>query len=90
MLTTVGMENRPMEGDPDSVDFFKDWFWVTASVVGVCGFLSRVVLYEVLGLTVNDGIKKYILTQSFTYLLFHLKLPLYLNDSFLLYVDISE
>lgn len=26
MLTTVEIENGPMEGDPDSVDSFKDWF----------------------------------------------------------------
>lgn len=66
ILTTVEIENGPMEGvDPDSVDSFKDWFWVTASVVGLCGFPSPVVLYEVLGLTVNDGINKIFLDTKF-------------------------
>eukprot|EP00477_Mikrocytos_mackini_P004110 GAHX01005761.1.p2 GENE.GAHX01005761.1~~GAHX01005761.1.p2 ORF type:complete len:78 (-),score=2.77 GAHX01005761.1:68-301(-) len=46
ILTTVEIENGP------TVDSFKDWFRVMASVVGLCCFPSPVVLYEVLGLTV--------------------------------------
>lgn len=63
MLTTVGIENRPMgEAEPDSVDFFKDWSWVTASVVGVS---ILVALNEVLGITVNDWVKNIFVIDTF-------------------------
>lgn len=66
MLTTVGMETRPMgEAEPDSVDFFKEWSWETASVVGVCGFSILVALNEVLGITVNDWIKNIFVINTF-------------------------